>query len=395
MTNLVIMESPPKATTVKSYLGSSYKVVASKGHIRDLPKSTLGIDIDNGFEAHYINIRGKGDLIKDLKKEVKNADRVYLATDPDREGEAIAWHLVNALDIPPEKAKRVTFNAVTKSVVKESIKHPRDIDMDIVNAQQTRRILDRIVGYKLSPFLWKSVKSGLSAGRVQSVATRIIVDRENEIRAFVPQEYWTIEASVIAKDGKSFEAKFFGRDNGDKIDLNTEADAMAVYNAVSGQDFTVADIKLGKRLKNPAPPFTTSTLQQEASRKLNFQSQRTMRVAQARVSTSARSSAAYRVLSPICVPTPSASPMRQGTQQRRTSSGNTDRNTTPNPPASTAPRQTHRTRTKPSVRPSPCLNRRRSRNSSPPTSTGCISSSGIASSPARWNPRSSPRCRPT
>ena len=275
------MESPTKASTVKSYLGSSYKVVACKGHIRDLPKSTLGIDIDNNFEAHYINIRGKGDLIRDLKKEVKNADRVYLATDPDREGEAIAWHLVNALAIPASKIKRVPFNAITKSVVKESIKKPREIDMDVVNAQQTRRILDRIVGYKLSPFLWKTVKSGLSAGRVQSVATRIIVDRECEIRAFRPEEYWTVEAMILASDGKPFEAKFWGLEGGhDRMPLPDEASARRVYDAVAGKLFRVEDIRLGHRTKNPAPPFTTSTLQQEASRKLNFQSQRTMRVAQ-------------------------------------------------------------------------------------------------------------------
>ncbi len=281
MVNLVIMESPYKANTVKSYLGSSYKVVASKGHVRDLPKSTLGIDIDNGFEAHYINIRGKGDLIKELKKEVKKADRIYLATDPDREGEAIAWHLVTALEIPEDKVKRVTFNAVTKSVVKESIKHPRDIDIDIVNAQQTRRILDRIVGYKLSPFLWKTVKSGLSAGRVQSVATKIIVDRENEIRAFIPQEYWTVSALLSAKTGKPFETKFFGvAGSSTKLELNNESDAMKIYNAVNGKPFAVSEIKEGKKVKTPAPPFTTSTLQQEASRKLNFQSQRTMNVAQ-------------------------------------------------------------------------------------------------------------------
>ncbi|MBE6725160.1 MAG: type I DNA topoisomerase [Ruminococcaceae bacterium] len=281
MTNLVIMESPSKATTVKGYLGSSYKVVASKGHIRDLPKSTLGIDIDNDFEAHYINIRGKGDLIRDLKKEVKNADRIYLATDPDREGEAIAWHLVNALGIPASKARRVTFNAVTKSVVKEGIKNPREIDMDIVNAQQTRRILDRIVGYKLSPFLWKTVKSGLSAGRVQSVATRIIVDRENEIRAFVPEEYWTVTASLKATDGKVFEAKFHGpADTKEKRELHNEDEAAEIFRDVEGKPFLVESIKRGRRTKNPAPPFETATLQQEASRKLNFQSQRTMRVAQ-------------------------------------------------------------------------------------------------------------------
>jgi len=281
MVNLVIMESPPKANTVKSYLGSSYKVVACKGHVRDLPKSTLGIDLENNFEAHYINIRGKGDLIKELKKEVKNADRVFLATDPDREGEAIAWHLSVALQIPENKIKRVTFNEITKSVVKESIKNPREIDMDVVNAQQTRRILDRIVGYKLSPFLWKAVKSGLSAGRVQSVATKIIVDRENEIRAFIPKEYWTVEAVLRSADGKTFEAKYWGK-AGDKVkaELNSESEAAEIYNAVKGKKFLVAEIKKGKKLKNPAPPFTTSTLQQEASRKLNFQSARTMRVAQ-------------------------------------------------------------------------------------------------------------------
>ena len=281
MVNLVIMESPTKASTVKSYLGSSYKVVASKGHIRDLPKSTLGIDVDNNFEAHYINIRGKGDLIKELKKEVKNADRIYLATDPDREGEAIAWHLITALAIPPEKANRVTFNSVTKAVVKEGIKHPRQIDMDIVNAQQARRILDRIVGYKLSPFLWKTVKSGRSAGRVQSVSTKIIVDRENEIRAFVPEEYWTIEAVLLTKDGKKVKTKLYGlASDGNKLSIGNEEEAKKVFDAVNGKDFAVSDIKLGKKLKNPSPPFTTSTLQQEASRKLNYQSQRTMKIAQ-------------------------------------------------------------------------------------------------------------------
>lgn len=281
MANLLIMESPTKANTVKNYLGSSYKVVASKGHVRDLPKSTLGVDIDNDFEAHYINIRGKGELIRELKKEVKKADKIYLATDPDREGEAIAWHLAVALGIPAEKAMRVTFNTITKSVVKEAIKSPRQIDMDLVNAQETRRILDRIIGYKVSPFLWKAVKSGLSAGRVQSAVTKLIVDRENEIRAFVPREYWTIEAILENKEGKSFEAKFYGNaETGEKIDLPNEEEAKAVTNAVCGHPFVVSDIKKGKKVKNPAPPFITSTLLQEASRKLNFQSQRTMRVAQ-------------------------------------------------------------------------------------------------------------------
>lgn len=281
MAHLLIMESPTKANTVKNYLGSSYKVVASKGHVRDLPKSTLGVDIENNFEAHYINIRGKGELIRDLKKEVKKADKIYLATDPDREGEAIAWHLAVALGIPEEKAMRVTFNTVTKSVVKEAIKKPRKIDMDLVNAQETRRILDRIIGYKVSPFLWKAVKSGLSAGRVQSAVTKLIVDRENEIRSFVPREYWTIEALLKNHEGKSFGAKFYGSaSTKEKIELQDETAARAVTEAVTGKPFIVSDIKKGKKLKNPAPPFITSTLLQEASRKLNFQSQRTMRVAQ-------------------------------------------------------------------------------------------------------------------
>ncbi len=278
-TNLVIMESPSKANTVKGYLGSNYKVIASVGHVRDLPKSTLGVDIDNNFAAHYINIRGKGDIIKQIKKEAKNAGKIYLATDPDREGEAISWHLAIALGIPMEQVQRVTFNEITKSVVKSAIKQPRPLDMDMVNAQQTRRILDRIVGYKLSPFLWKTVRSGLSAGRVQSVATKIIVDRENEIRAFVPEEYWTIDATLVSPDKKSFTARFFG-DHGGKIRLTDEASAMKVVHAVEGQPFTVDAVKRSTRKKNPAPPFTTSTMQQEASRKLNFQSQRVMRVAQ-------------------------------------------------------------------------------------------------------------------
>ncbi len=278
-TNLGIMESPSKANTVKGYLGSNYKVIASVGHVRDLPKSTLGVDIDNHFAAHYINIRGKGDIIKQIKKEAKNAGKIYLATDPDREGEAISWHLANALGLPVDQIQRVTFNEITKSVVKAAIKQPRPLDMNMVNAQQTRRILDRIVGYKLSPFLWKTVRSGLSAGRVQSVATKIIVDRENEIRAFVPEEYWTIDATLLSPDKKSFTARFWG-DRSGKIRLSDEVSAMKVVKTVEGKPFTVDSVKRSNRKKNPAPPFTTSTMQQEASRKLNFQSQRVMRVAQ-------------------------------------------------------------------------------------------------------------------
>ncbi|MBQ7828325.1 MAG: type I DNA topoisomerase [Clostridia bacterium] len=281
MTSLVIVESPAKASTIKSYLGSSYKVMASKGHVRDLPKSTLGIDIDNGFEPHYINIRGKGDLIKELRKEAAKADRVYLATDLDREGEAISWHLAAALKLPDDKIRRITFNEITKTAIKESIKSPRSINVDLVNAQQARRILDRIVGYKISPFLWKNIRSGLSGGRVQSVATKIIVDRENEIRAFVAKEYWTVDAILATDKDKELKAHYYGSvKSGEKAELECEADAMAIVNDCRGKNFTVRDIKHGTRYKAPAPPFTTSTLQQEASKKLNFQSQRTMKVAQ-------------------------------------------------------------------------------------------------------------------
>ena len=279
MANLVIVESPSKASTIKGYLGSNYKVIASKGHVRDLPKSTLGVDIDNNFEAHYINIRGKGDLIKEIKKEAKAANKVFLATDPDREGEAISWHLAVALGIPVEKTMRVTFNEITKTAVKAAIKNPRTIDMNLVNAQQARRILDRIVGYKLSPFLWKNVRSGLSAGRVQSVATRMIVEREEEIRAFEPVEYWTIEALLCDADGKDFSVRFVGDKKG-KIKLSCEADAMKILSAVEGKDFKVSSVKRSKKKKLPAPPFTTSTMQQEAAKNLGFQSQKIMKIAQ-------------------------------------------------------------------------------------------------------------------
>ncbi|MBQ9099105.1 MAG: type I DNA topoisomerase [Clostridia bacterium] len=279
MANLVIVESPSKATAIKKYLGSNYKVIASKGHVRDLPKSSLSVDLENGFEAHYINIRGKGDLIKEIRKEAKAAKKVFLAPDPDREGEAIAWHLANALGLDPAKTLRVSFNEITPDVVRAAIKEPRAIDMNLVNAQQTRRIWDRVVGYKLSPYLWKAVKNGLSAGRVQSVAARIIVDREDEIRAFVPEEYWTVDARLEGGDGKEFSVRFYGTEQG-KEKLSCEADADKVVKAVSGKSFRVAGVKRASRQKLPAPPFTTSTMQQEASRKLGFQSQRIMRVAQ-------------------------------------------------------------------------------------------------------------------
>ena len=279
MANLVIVESPSKANTIKGYLGSNYKVIASKGHVRDLPKSTLGVDIEGGFEAHYINIRGKGDLIKSIKKDAKNANKVFLATDPDREGEAISWHLANALGIPVEKTRRVTFNEITKTAIKAAIKNPRNIDMDLVNSQQARRILDRIVGYKLSPLLWKSVKSGLSAGRVQSVATRIIVEREEEIKAFVPVEYWTIDALLSSDDGRSFKATFYGDSSG-KIRPASEAETNKILGAIEGKTFNTRSVKRATRRRNATPPFTTSTMQQEASKKLGFQSARIMKVAQ-------------------------------------------------------------------------------------------------------------------
>lgn len=276
--NLVIIESPFKAAAIKSYLGSGYKVVASNGHIRDLPKSSFGIDIENNFEPHYINIRGRADIINEIKKDAKNAQKVYFATDPDREGEAISWHLATALGIPVEKTMRVTFNSITKNAVKDGIKNPRSIDMNIVNAQQSRRLLDRIVGYKLSPLLWKKIRHGLSAGRVQSVATRIIVEREEEIRAFRPVEYWTITA--LLSDGKtSFTVKFFGNGEG-KVELHSEAAAARVTEDVKNGRFVVKSVKRGTKLKTPAPPFITSTLQQEASRKLGFQASRTMKTAQ-------------------------------------------------------------------------------------------------------------------
>ncbi len=278
MNKLVIVESPTKADTINSYLGSGYKVVASKGHIRDLPKSTLGIDVENGFQPKYLTIHGKGALLNSLKRDAKAADAVYLATDPDREGEAISWHLAAVLGIDSDKACRVTFNEITKKTVTEQMKHPRPIDMNLVNSQQTRRILDRLVGYKISPYLWKTIKSGLSAGRVQSVAARILVEREEEIEAFVPKEYWVIEA--VFSDGRtSFAGKYFGEDD-KKAELTCEADANAVLESVKGKPFTVKSVKYGDKQKLPPPPFTTSSLQQEASRRLGFHSQRTMKIAQ-------------------------------------------------------------------------------------------------------------------
>ena len=279
MNTLVIVESPYKANTIKSFLGKGYKVKSSKGHVRDLPKSKLGIDIENDFEPQYINIRGKGELINELRKEAKAADRVFLAADPDREGEAISWHLANVLALDPSKTKRITFNEITKNTVKEAIKHPRDIDMNLVNSQQTRRILDRLVGYKISPFLWKHIKNGLSAGRVQSVATRIVVEREQEIEAFKPEEFWVIGAVFVTDRGEGFKAKFYGRD-GQKLELSNEAEVNSVLDAIKNGDFYVDSVKRAVKQRRPAPPFITSTLLQDANRKLSFQAQKTMLIAQ-------------------------------------------------------------------------------------------------------------------
>lgn len=277
---LIIVESPAKANTIKKFLGGSTKVVASMGHIRDLPKSKLGVDIEHDFEPQYINIRGKGDLIKSLKKDAKKAKTVYLATDPDREGEAIAWHLAHILEEDKSKITRVTFNEITKGAVQKAIKEPRDIDINLVDAQQARRVLDRIVGYKISPVLWKKVKRGLSAGRVQSVAVKLIVDRENEIENFIPEEYWNIYVNLLDKNSKKeFEAHFTGKNN-KKIELHSKEEVDEILKDIENAKYIVTDIKKSERKRQPAPPFTTSTMQQEASRKIGFTIKKTMSVAQ-------------------------------------------------------------------------------------------------------------------
>ena len=277
---LIIVESPAKANTIKKFLGGNTKVMASMGHIRDLPKSKMAVDIEHDFEPEYINIRGKGDLIKSLKKEAKVAKQVYLASDPDREGEAIAWHLAHILEIPEDSNCRVTFNEITKETVKESIKKPRTINMDLVDAQQARRVLDRIVGYKISPVLWKKVKRGLSAGRVQSVAVKLIVDREEEIENFIPEEYWNIYADLLELNSKKkFQATFYGKD-GKKLEIHTKEEVDEILKNIEKGKYIVADVKKGEKKRTPAPPFTTSTMQQEASRKLSFTLKKTMSVAQ-------------------------------------------------------------------------------------------------------------------
>ena len=279
MSKLVIVESPAKAKTIGKYLGTDYVVKASMGHLRDLPRKTMGIDIEHDFRPEYVPIEGKDKIINELREAADESDFVYLATDPDREGEAISWHLKELLYLGDQRSKRVTFNEITKKAVQEGISHPRDIDADLVDAQQARRILDRLVGYELSPFLWKKVRRGLSAGRVQSVATRMVVDREKEIRAFVPEEYWSLDAHLKTADGGAFTAYFYGNADG-KIELKTEEQTMAIVESVTGKPFSVSRIKKGKKKKSPAPPFTTSTLQQEASRKLNMVPKRTMSTAQ-------------------------------------------------------------------------------------------------------------------
>ncbi len=277
---LVIVESPAKVKTIKKFLGSNYEVAASNGHVRDLPRSQMGIDIEHDFEPRYITIRGKGDILASLRKEVKKADKIYLATDPDREGEAISWHLLNALKLEGKKVYRIAFNEITKNAVKESLKNAREIDMDLVDAQQARRCLDRMVGYKISPLLWAKVKRGLSAGRVQSVALRIICDREEEINAFIPEEYWTLDAVFqIPGEKKPLTAKYYGTTE-KKQEISSKEELEEIKKALDNAVYRVADVKHGTRVKKSPLPFTTSTLQQEASKVLNFSTQKTMRLAQ-------------------------------------------------------------------------------------------------------------------
>ena len=277
--NLVIVESPTKAKTIERYLGKNFKVVASKGHLRDLPKSKMGVDIEHNYEPHYISIRGKGDLIKSLKKEAAKADAVYLASDPDREGEAISWHLAHLLGLDTTKPIRVEFNEITKDAVKEAFKNPRNLDMDLVDAQQARRILDRLVGYTISPILWKKVKKGLSAGRVQSIAVKLIIDREREIQSFVPEEYWTLDAT-FQKSTNKFSASYYGT-TAEKVELKSQDEVNQVLKQIDEKSpFTVQKVTKKERRRNPAAPFTTSSLQQDASNKLNFRTRKTMMVAQ-------------------------------------------------------------------------------------------------------------------
>lgn len=277
--NLIIVESPAKSKTIKKFLGKNYEVVASNGHVRDMPKSQMGVNFENDFEPKYITIRGKGELLASLRKEVKKADKIFLATDPDREGEAISWHLCHALKLDPKKTSRITFNEITKNAVKQSLKQSREIDMDLVDAQQARRVLDRLVGYSISPLLWEKVKRGLSAGRVQSVALRIIADRENEIDAFIPKEYWSMEADFQIKGlKKPLRAKYYG--NPDKCEIATREQAQQIEKELKGKKVSIGKIRKSERTKKPPLPFTTSTLQQECAKNLNFPTRKTMQIAQ-------------------------------------------------------------------------------------------------------------------
>ena len=276
---LVIVESPAKVKTIKKFLGANYEVEASNGHVRDFPKSQFGIDVDNDFEPKYITIRGKGELLAKLRKAAKKADKIYLATDPDREGEAISWHLSQALKENPKKMHRITFNEITKTAVKDSLKHPRELNLNLVDAQQARRMLDRMVGYTISPLLWVKVKRGLSAGRVQSVALRIICDREDEINSFIPEEYWSLDGNFIVNgEKKPLEARFYGTDK--RMEIHNKQEMDQVLKALEGQEYEISEVKKGERTKNAPLPFTTSTLQQEAAKTLNFSTQKTMRLAQ-------------------------------------------------------------------------------------------------------------------
>lgn len=279
--NLVIVESPAKAKTIKKFLGRNYKVMASNGHVRDLPKSQLGIDTENDYEPKYITIRGKGPLLAELRKEAKKADKIYLATDPDREGEAISWHLSKALKLEEGQYSRITFNEITKDAVKDSINEAREIDMDLVNAQQARRVLDRMVGYKISPVLWSKVKRGLSAGRVQSVALRIICDREKEISEFLPVEYWNLYVELDVPENKgTLKVKFLGDAEGNAIEIGSEEQLNKILKEIENEDFVISELKKTTRRKKSPRPFTTSTMQQEASKRLNFSTSKTMTIAQ-------------------------------------------------------------------------------------------------------------------
>ena len=276
---LVIVESPAKVKTIKKFLGANYDVEASNGHVRDFPKSQFGIDVEHDFEPKYITIRGKGELLAKLRKSAKKADKIYLATDPDREGEAISWHLMQALKEDPKKMHRITFNEITKTAVKSSIKQARELDMDLVDAQQARRMLDRMVGYSISPLLWAKVKRGLSAGRVQSVALRIICDREDEINAFIPEEYWSLDGEFQVKgEKKPLQAKFYGTDK--KMSIHNKQEMDELLASLKNKEYEITEVKKGERIKNAPLPFTTSTLQQEAAKTLNFSTQKTMRLAQ-------------------------------------------------------------------------------------------------------------------